>query len=183
MQPLPQHWLKWNVSHSVDSSLWDPMDCSPTVSSVRGILAGYHTFPQGFFPTQGLNPDRLHCRQTLYCWATREACWIIQYWLLRNPAKLERFELGQWFMTSPDSPQCSYVSFRVFFQIGLHLVNYIAGSVWNEFLYERLLSAIMQWAMLRSHQVSSNVMYYRNNIQQMASIPQIIFNKQKDKNA
>ena len=28
---------------------------------------------QGIFPTLGLNPCLLHCRQILYCWATREA--------------------------------------------------------------------------------------------------------------
>ena len=27
---------------------------------------GCHFLPQGIFPTQGLNPDLLHCRQTLY---------------------------------------------------------------------------------------------------------------------
>ena len=46
----------------------------------------------------------------------------------------------------------------------------------------KALSAKTQWAMLRSHQVSSSLVSYRNNIQQMASIQQIIFNKQKDKN-
>ena len=32
-----------------------------------------HFLPQGIFSTQGLNPSLLHCRQTLYHWATREA--------------------------------------------------------------------------------------------------------------
>ena len=34
--------------------------------------AGCHTLLQGIFPTQGLNLHLLHCRQTLYHWATWE---------------------------------------------------------------------------------------------------------------
>ena len=51
----------------------DPMDCSPLGSSVHGILHATilewvsHSFLQGIFPTQGLNPGLLHCRQILYC--------------------------------------------------------------------------------------------------------------------
>ena len=33
---------------------------------------GCHFLLQGIFPTQGSNPGLLHCRQTLYIWATRE---------------------------------------------------------------------------------------------------------------
>ena len=32
---------------------------------------------QEIFLTQGLNPCLLHCRQILYCWAIREAPWVI----------------------------------------------------------------------------------------------------------
>ena len=32
-----------------------------------------HALLQGTFPTQGLNPALLHCRQILYRWATKEA--------------------------------------------------------------------------------------------------------------
>ena len=54
-------------------TLWDPMDCSPPHSSVRGTLpgrntrVGSHSLLQGIFPTQGSNPGLLHCRQILYC--------------------------------------------------------------------------------------------------------------------
>ena len=50
----------------------NPMDCSPPGSSVRGDSpgkntgVGYHALLQGIFPTQGLNPDLLRCRQSLY---------------------------------------------------------------------------------------------------------------------
>ena len=48
------------------------MDWSPPGSSVHGDSpdkntgAGYHALLQGILPTQGLNPDFLHCRQILY---------------------------------------------------------------------------------------------------------------------
>ena len=50
-------------------TLYDPMDCSPPVSSVHGILqtrVGCHFLLQGIFLTQGLNLGLLHCRQFLY---------------------------------------------------------------------------------------------------------------------
>ena len=53
-------------------TLGDPMDCSPPGSSVHGILQArileWVPFPSpGIFPTQGLIPGLLHCRQILYC--------------------------------------------------------------------------------------------------------------------
>ena len=59
------------------------MDCSPLGSSVHGILqgknieVGCHFLLQGIFLTQGSNMCLLyllHCKQNLYCWATRKAC-------------------------------------------------------------------------------------------------------------
>ena len=53
-------------------TLCDPMDCSIQGSSVHEIFQarvlewGCHFLLQGIFPTQGLNPGLLHCRQTLY---------------------------------------------------------------------------------------------------------------------
>ena len=50
-------------------TLCDPMDCSPTGSSVHGdspvknIGVGCHALFQGIFPNKGLNPHLLHCRQ------------------------------------------------------------------------------------------------------------------------
>ena len=49
-------------------TLCDPMDCSPPGCSVLDIL-GKNTaisLLQGIFPTQGLNPGLLHCRQISY---------------------------------------------------------------------------------------------------------------------
>ena len=51
----------------------DPMDCSPPGSSVHGDSpgkntgVGCHALLQGIFPTQGLNPDLLHCWKIIYC--------------------------------------------------------------------------------------------------------------------
>ena len=53
-------------------TLWDPMGCSPPGSSVHGILQARilewvaSALLQGIFPTQGLNPGLLYCRQILY---------------------------------------------------------------------------------------------------------------------
>ena len=46
----------------------DPIDCSPSVSSVHGIFQArileWVAIPfSRIFPTQGLNPDLLHCRR------------------------------------------------------------------------------------------------------------------------
>ena len=58
------------------------MDCSLPGSSVHGFSMDspgkntgmdYHSLIQGIFPTQGLNPGLLHCRQTLYCLSYKEA--------------------------------------------------------------------------------------------------------------
>ena len=57
----------------------NPMDQSPPGSSVHGILQArileWGPLLQGIVPTQELNLwllHLLHCRQILYCWATRE---------------------------------------------------------------------------------------------------------------
>ena len=53
-------------------TLCDHMDCSSPGSSVHGDSPGKNTgvacsaLRQGIFPTQGLNPGLLHCRQILY---------------------------------------------------------------------------------------------------------------------
>ena len=53
-------------------TLCDPMDCSPTGSSVHEIFPGKNTgvgslsLLQEIFPTQGSNPGLPHCRQILY---------------------------------------------------------------------------------------------------------------------
>ena len=54
-------------------TLYDPMNCSPSDSSVHGDSPGKnsgvrcHPLFQGIFTTQGLNPGLLHCRWILYC--------------------------------------------------------------------------------------------------------------------
>ena len=61
-----------SVSHSVVSdSLW-PYGLWPTRlfsswnSPGKNTAVGSHSLLQGIFPTQGLNPGLLHCRQILY---------------------------------------------------------------------------------------------------------------------
>ena len=53
-------------------TLCDPMDCSPSASSVHGDSlgkktgVGCHDLLQGIFPIQRSNPGPPHCRQILY---------------------------------------------------------------------------------------------------------------------
>ena len=64
-------------------TLWDPMDCSPPVSSVhrdspgKNTAVGCHALLQGIFPTQGSNSGLLHCRQILYYLSHQEGQ---EYW-------------------------------------------------------------------------------------------------------
>ena len=50
--------------------------------SSKNTGVGGHSPLQGVFPTQGLNPGRLHCRQLLYTWANKEAQTEWQFFLL-----------------------------------------------------------------------------------------------------
>ena len=45
-------------------TLYDPMDCGPPGSSVRGDSPGKNS-GVGSMPIQGLNPGLLHCKQIL----------------------------------------------------------------------------------------------------------------------
>ena len=58
-------------------TLCEHMECSPPGSTVHGILQARTTGVVchcllRIFPTQGLNPGLLHCRQFFTVWATRE---------------------------------------------------------------------------------------------------------------
>ena len=61
-----------SVSHSVVSNSLHPCELYPTRllcpwnSPGKNTGVGCHFLFQGIFPTQGLNPSLLHCRQTLY---------------------------------------------------------------------------------------------------------------------
>ena len=46
--------------------LWPARLLCPWDSPGKNTGVGCHVFFQGIFPTQGLNPDLLHCRQILY---------------------------------------------------------------------------------------------------------------------
>ena len=52
-------------------ALCDPMDC-PWNSPGQNTGVGSLSLLQGIFPTQGLNPGLLHCRQVLYQLSHRE---------------------------------------------------------------------------------------------------------------
>ena len=48
----------------------------PCNSPDKNTGVGSHSLLQGIFPTQGSNPDLLHCRRILYVWATT-LNWVI----------------------------------------------------------------------------------------------------------
>ena len=62
-------------------TLRDPMDCSLLGSSIHGILQArileWVAVPssRGIFPTKGLNPGLLHCRQILYHLSCQGSPW------------------------------------------------------------------------------------------------------------
>ena len=70
------HYSMQGLWGTVGLDLWpapcNPINCSPTGSSVHGdspgknTSVGCHTLLQGIFPTQGSNPGLPHCRQILY---------------------------------------------------------------------------------------------------------------------
>ena len=66
-------------------TLCDPMDCSLPGSSVHGYSPGKnaglgcHALFQGTFPTQGLNPGLLHCKQILYHLIQQESLGILEW--------------------------------------------------------------------------------------------------------
>ena len=57
---------KWKWKQLSHVRLCDPVDCSPWNSPGQHTGVGSLSLLQGIFPTQGLNPDLLHCRQILY---------------------------------------------------------------------------------------------------------------------
>ena len=72
----------WTGVGKLMETLCDCMDSSPPGSSVHGDSpgkntgVGCHALPQGIFPTQGLTPGLLHCRQILYHLRTQAQ----EYW-------------------------------------------------------------------------------------------------------
>ena len=66
-------------SHSAvsDSVICDPMDYADPTGQNIGV--GSHSLLQGIFPTQGLNPGLLHCRQVLYQLSHKESPRILEW--------------------------------------------------------------------------------------------------------
>ena len=79
-------------------TLCDPMDYSPSNSSVHGILQArileWVTMPffQGIFLNWASNPCLLHCRQILYHWATRET--LVCLYFYTKPQEFLKFKLS-----------------------------------------------------------------------------------------
>ena len=80
--------MAWVCERKVAQScptLCDPMDCSPTGSSVHGDSpgentgVGFHALLQGIFPMQGWNPGLPCCGQILYQLSHQEGPRILEW--------------------------------------------------------------------------------------------------------
>ena len=84
-----------------------PMDYGLPGSSVHGIVQVRYwssslSLLQGIFPTQGSNPDLLHCRQILYCLRCYMYMHIHTYLYLLSIWRDERLEKQMDFKHYPD---------------------------------------------------------------------------------
>ena len=76
---------KYMLSHSVVSTLCNPMDWGPPGFSVhedspgKSTGVGCHAVLQGIFPIQGSNPGVPHCRQILYHLRQQESPRILEW--------------------------------------------------------------------------------------------------------
>ena len=59
----------------MSDSLWPHKLYSPWNCPGQDTGVGNHSLLQGIFPTQGLNPDLPHCRQTLYWLSNQGSLW------------------------------------------------------------------------------------------------------------
>ena len=76
-----------SVTSAMSSSLWphglqSARLLTPWDSPGKNTGMSCHFLLQGIFLTQGLNPHLLHYRQILYCWATREALYYRQIYIM-----------------------------------------------------------------------------------------------------
>ena len=72
---------------------------------------GCHFLLQGIFPTQGVNPGLLYCRQILYQWATREAHMHLS---LKNLKTDISFWTNKSLPSETDEPVLNYLSGHTF---------------------------------------------------------------------
>ena len=111
---LATYGWKWELFTLLSDS-WDPMDGSPTSSSVCGISqarvwVGCHVLSQGIFPTQRLNLYLLHCRQILYqlnyqgslSLLTSNLVWLVYNSLICVSNKLVKGKKVYWVTASQD---------------------------------------------------------------------------------
>ena len=82
----------------VSNTLW-PREPYPTTllcpwdSPGQNTGVGCHALFQGIFPTQGLNPGLLHCRQSLY-WLSYQGCPSFLYSPVVYPEKYIKLSMG-----------------------------------------------------------------------------------------
>ena len=71
--PVWKRYLLSCVQLFAAHELWPTRLLCPWDSPGKMTGVGCHALLQGIFPTQGLNPGLLHCRQILHCLSHREA--------------------------------------------------------------------------------------------------------------
>ena len=145
----PYVWVKWSKSHLVVSDSLLPHGLySPWNSPGHNTGVGSLSLLQGIFPTQGLNPGLLHCRQILYPWATRE---VQEYWS-GYPTLL------QWIFPTQESNQgllhCRWILYQLSYQDG-------KGNNWEYTVHCFIYSFIMNvWRRKGKSMTSLPLMYH-----------------------
>ena len=90
----------WTVEPARLPCLWDFPGKDTGVSC--------HFLLQRIFPNQGSNPHLLHCRQILYCWATREAHTMIIHNKINNNSSTQ-WNISSHFFFSTCLKKCHFM--------------------------------------------------------------------------
>ena len=98
---------------------------------------GCHFLLQGIFPTQGSNLHLLHCRQIIYCWATREALlslrFQLKYHFLRQAYSTTI--LTKYFPLLLSS-QCNHFSFKAIITICKYTKNVLITIKYPNYVFQ-----------------------------------------------
>ena len=133
-------------------TLCGPMDCSLLGSSVhrdspgKNTWVGCHALLQGIFPTQGMNPGLVHCRQILYLLSHQGSLRILE-WVVypfsrgtswpRNQAEVSCIAGGFFTVLATRKPNNSGVGSLSLFQ-GIFLTQELKWGLLNcrQILYQ-----------------------------------------------
>ena len=126
--PIPELCCAWSTAQ-LCPTFCDSTDCSPPGSSVHGDSpskntgVGCHALLQGIFPTQGLSPDFLRCRQILYWLSHQGSPWILEW--VAHPFSRGSSGPRSWTRVSCNAGKLFFFFFNLFILIGILLQKHI----------------------------------------------------------